>query len=178
MTVSWRGGLVVWVAALMVSGCSVVGSGSSPEEELRSRPSYEQAGREYLVMLEAMRAEISAAVPSLRWKTEKSYEDETRAGCAEPYAGLNGTTGFFDTGDATGAVPDADWPAVVEIVTRIGAEHGFTQIVTLVDQPGHHVVNLYDGYESRIRMGTKVGTTLAVFGACFLEESVRASSSG
>lgn len=182
-----RGGAWRWHRAMgglvlvgLLTGCAGSGLGGlmSPEQQLRSRPSFEHAGREYIAMLDEMRRGLSEVVPSLTWRTAGAAEDLGKAGCREPFAGIDGSiSGYYDTGAALGGISDADWPRAVAVVTEIGKRYGFVTIVNLGNKPGNHVISVSDGRGAKIEFGSIVDTTLAVFGACFLEESVLRSGS-
>ncbi len=150
----------------------------TPEEQLRARPSFEQLEREYLAMLDEMRAALSGVVPALRWRTPRS---SVRGGslCREPFTTVDGAAiGDYDSGSALGNVPDADWPRAVQVVAGIAARHGLTQLTPLTDRPGDHVVNISGPWGQSLEFGTAVDTTLAVFGPCLLHASARPGASG
>lgn len=148
----------------------------SPEEELRARPSFEQASREYLAMLDEMRQALSTIVPTLEWKTPGATQDKATAGCHKPFGDVKGsTTGYYDTGGGRGGVPDEYWPQALQTVTEIAKRHGFTEVITVVDKPGHHVVDLYDNREATLQFLTEVNTIIGINGACFLKEEARTS---
>jgi len=54
-------------ATLALTGCTLTGGGLTPLEQLRARPTFEQATAGYVQMLTEMRAALTALVPTLRW---------------------------------------------------------------------------------------------------------------
>ncbi|MGL5862559.1 MAG: LppA family lipoprotein [Phycicoccus sp.] len=79
-------------------------------------------------------------------------------------------------GAATGSIDDATWPGVFDTIRAIVAEDGFTELTVLQDKPGHHVISIRDPRtDATIQLGTKIGTTLSISGACFLPEAARRS---
>jgi len=99
----------------------------TPEQKLLARPTFEQASREYLVMLTEMRTAISRIAPNLQWEKDPFQDGESL--CERPYTKIKGAThGIFSSGDAQGAIADADWPAVVTAVSGIAAQYRFTRV--------------------------------------------------
>lgn len=142
----------------------------TPEEQLRVRPSFETAAADYITMLDEMRTELSRLVPTLEWDTAGSAQ-EGSALCREPFTDIEpALVGGFTSGSATGSIPDQTWPAALKTLTEIAARYGFTDVVVIVDKPGHHVVSFYDEYVAEVQLGTKLDTTLDVYGACFIAE--------
>jgi hypothetical protein len=143
----------------------------TPQEQLRTRPTFETAQDGYLRMLTDMRTALSAQVATLAWSDDAPSREDT-ALCREPFTKVQGaTSAIYTSGDATGAVPDADWPQALSAVAEIAKDHGFTRVVTVVDKPGKHVVSIYDDYAAEVMFGTEVNTGLGVFGACFIAEA-------
>lgn len=68
------------------------------------------------------------------------------------------------------------WVPVSQTVIDIAARHGFTEVVRLVDKPGHHVMSISDSYGSSVELGTMLGTTLTLYGGCFLNEPAHSTS--
>ena len=142
----------------------------TPEEQLRTRPSFAAAQDGYLSMLADMRRTLSDELPALVWRTEAPQREDT-ALCKEPFTKVAGaTSAIYSSGHATGAVPDADWPKALSAVEEIAKNNGFTRVVTVVDRPGKHVVSIYDDYAAEVMFSTEVNTVLGVFGACFLTD--------
>jgi hypothetical protein len=148
----------------------------NPEEQLRARPSFEQATADYLAMLDQMRTAISGIVPTLHWKTARSFQDGS-AFCGEPFTDVPGTsTAAYDAGVGEGGIPDADWPRVEQAVIEIAKKHGFTTVTPLVSKTGDHVLDIHGPWGARLELGSEVNTVLGIFGACFLHENARNGS--
>jgi hypothetical protein len=168
-----RAGLAGALAALTPVACTAIGGGPSitPQEQLRTRPSFETAQDGYLRMLTDMRTALSAQVATLAWIDDAPSRDGL-AGCKKPFDAVSGAqSAVFTSGSARGAIPDTDWPSALSAVTQIAACHGFTKVVTVVDKPGNHVMSIYDDYAAEVMFGTEVNTVLDVFGACFIAEA-------
>ncbi len=160
------------LAAVALVSCTPTQGGPSmtPEEQLRARPSFAQAERDYLGMLSEMRTALSGTDPSLRWR-EDAPSREGRAGCGAPFDVVaDAESANYTSGHAAGAIPDDLWPAALGEVERIASSHGFTRTVTVVDEPGNHVVSIYDEYAAEVTFGTRVNTVLGVIGGCFLTD--------
>lgn len=148
----------------------------SPEEELRARPSFEQAGREYVTMLDEMRADLSRVAPGLVWKTPGSAQKGSSL-CGKPFSDIDGVqSAAYDSGDATGPIPDAAWPAAVDALKAVGQRYGFVTVTPIVDVPGRHEVAVHDGRGASVELGTQKNTTLVVLGACFLTEKAKGTT--
>ena len=159
-------------AALTLAACTHTGEGTSmtPQEQLRDRPSFEVAEQQYLAMLGDMRTALSAQVSTLTWLTDAPSRDGL-AGCKKPFDTVTGAqSAIFTSGSARGAIPDAQWPAALSAVTEIASSHGFARVVTVVDEPGNHVVSIYDDAAAEVSFGTQANTVLDVYGACFLTQ--------
>ena len=144
----------------------------TPEQKLLARPTFEQASREYLVMLTEMRTAISRIAPNLQWEKDPFQDGESL--CERPYTKIKGAThGIFSSGDAQGAIADADWPAVVTAVSGIAAQYRFTRVQGLVDKPGNHRLVMHDSWGGTVEMGSIIDSSLVVYSPCLLTESAR-----
>jgi len=178
-SVARRASAVLTAAGLLlVAACSTDPGGSTtPEDQLRARPGFEQVGSEYLAMLAEMRTALSAIVPVLQWRTAAPAE-RGRAVCRPPFTDVQGTDAAgYTSGNATGSIPDADWPAAVRTVTEIAGRHGFTTVNALTDRPGNHAVAVLGTWGQSVELGTAEATTLAVFGPCLLHAAAHPSTS-
>ena len=150
----------------------------TPEEQLRARPTFEQAEREYLAMLQEMRTALSAVVPALRWRRDTPRQSD-RAACRPPFTDVRGAdAGTYDSGDAFGAIPDADWLRARQAVTDIAARHGFTTLNELTAKPGNHVIDVIGSWGQTVQLGTAENTTLVVLGPCLLHEDGHPTATG
>jgi hypothetical protein len=166
--------------SLALSGCAGLTSGArmTLEEQLRSRPTFEQAGRDYLAMLDEMRQALSALVPTLKWTPSRSTQDGTSA-CSAPFTDVPGSDrANYVAGTGEGNIPDQDWPRAAQALKDIARRHGFTTAVGVVDstaqpdRPAHRVLDIYDEHrDGSVEFGSLYNTTLTVYGACFLHEA-------
>ncbi|MGL4175571.1 MAG: LppA family lipoprotein [Dermatophilaceae bacterium] len=176
--------LAVVVLALTSGGC--VTRTDDPEgnvdtrNELMTRPSFEQAEAEYLDLLARVRAVIDQRAPQLEWVEPEPSRAE-RGGCGRPFHLLyDAESGIYRAGGeyATGAIDDTTWPGLLDAVLDLLATEGFTRPILLQEKPGDHEVSIRDpSADARIQLGTKVGTTLTLYGACHLPEAARRSPS-
>jgi hypothetical protein len=112
----------------------------------------------------------STAAPHLPWDKPRPVRDG-RSMCAQPFTDVPGTdSAAYLGGPAWGNIPDDVWAPVSQTVIGIAARHGFTEVIRLVDKPGHHVMEIYDSYGSHVSLATRLGTSLTLYGGCFLNE--------
>ncbi|MGL4176555.1 MAG: LppA family lipoprotein, partial [Dermatophilaceae bacterium] len=146
--------------------------------ELMSRPSFEQAEKTYLNLLTRVRAVIDQRAPHLQWAQPAPSRADLGT-CGAPFEMiLDAETGIYDAGGrgATGAIDDATWPGLLDAIRAVAKEDGFTRLVVIRDSPGAHNIELGDPRTgARITIGTEVGTSLALYGACFLPDAARQS---
>ena len=144
---------------------------SDPEAILRTRPSFEDAQRQYRVAVQDWATQIAASSPGL---TSRVKEDSW-GGCTGDYANTPGVHAFiyvvFD-----GAIPDATWPSALEVVRRGAAQLGATDVTTTVDRPGDHDV-IFSGNDGiTVEFGTKAAGVLSAKSDCRLRRADMAQS--
>ncbi|MGG5259069.1 LppA family lipoprotein [Phycicoccus avicenniae] len=163
----------VLTALTVLTGCSTMpGAAPDPREQLAQRPTFEAAERGYLDLLAELKRILDERVPGLEWQSEGPAE-RSRGGCGEPFDRVDGAENAnYSVGrGAMGAVPDAQWQPTVDALRVPLGEQGFTQVTVLQDEPGAHEVSIGDPHTgARVVFGTKVGTILTLYGACFLRE--------
>lgn len=161
--------MAVIVALLLVSACG--GSGSDKEEvPMGERPSMETVLAEY----EAMRVEIVeglvAQLGPRSWNVSANSPEFGTAGCKDSdvgeiaFPGLVSMRGSWDAGDLD---------QVAQIVQGIGREHGFTDVVTLIDKPGDIKFDGYDRFGGQDSFGSAKNTVLGVMTGCHVWEGER-----
>jgi hypothetical protein len=147
-----------------------------PLQQLRARPTFEQAEHDYLALLDQIRAAVSAAVPSLIWQSPKAIRFG-QAMCAAPYTDIPGTNNAdYDGGYTKGNIPDDVWPTLSRTVIDLAAQHGFTHVIPLVDKPGRHTLVIWDDHDAHLELGTLAAATLTLFGGCFLTAAAHPST--
>lgn len=153
----------------------------TPEEQLRARPTFEQAGQNYITTLQEMQRTISTLVPGLTWAGPPPGLKSGGSFCEAPYTDVPGArSGDYLAGAGDKPFPDESWPQISTALTDIARRHGFTKVTMKVDQPGRHEVEIADQYGASVTFGSIGSTSVAVFGACFLDAAHHAqpSSSG
>jgi Lipoprotein confined to pathogenic Mycobacterium len=161
--------------ALTAAGCTTDGpggiTGASPVDllnELKTRPSYEESATSYITMLDEVRSAVSEFAPNVKWRTAKSVEFDYGP-CAPPYTKIRqASSGDFTSGGAEGGIPDAVWPQVKQAVVAIAGRHGFTDVLTLKDKPGDHMLVIHDKWNASLELGSLEGTSLSLYGPCLL----------
>jgi Lipoprotein confined to pathogenic Mycobacterium len=161
--------------ALTAAGCTSNGpggiTGASPVDllnELKTRPSYEESATSYITMLDEVRSAVSEFAPNVKWRTAKSIEFNYGF-CEPPYADVpDAQSGEFTSGGAEGGIPDAVWPQVKQAVVAIAGRHGFTDVLTLKDKPGDHMLVIHDKWNASLELGSLEGTSLSLYGPCLL----------
>ena len=151
------------------------------EEQLRARPTFEQASQDYVALLTEITAAITAVSPTVKWPGTPPQPGPSA--CAAPFTKVTGASqAEFDflsaNGGSTGvaAIPDADWPRVRTTFTDIAKKHGFTTVKLDIDKPGRHELTLGDQYGASVQLGTIEGTSLGLSGACFLDAAHHSAS--
>jgi hypothetical protein len=155
----------VVIALALLAGCASP-DGAAPSE-LRSRPSLEATVARYDRMLVRLRDGIDAVLGPRPWRVQKAAD--VNACGAEPTAGRTqyGPRWVFD-----GAVPDADWPRVRDLVIAVTSEYGFTDGGAAGDQPGGHTLARRDPVlQASYTLDTAVDTVMAVRSGCHLPEA-------
>ena len=160
------------ISMLLLVGCGDGQGGSSvdAQAELEKRRTYAQAKADNLGLLSEVRTALSGVVPQLEWLTPEPLLDG-ESGCVEPqFESISGAShATFDSGGAKGAIGDAEWPKAWAAVQEVAAKQGFGKPNVLIDQPGHHVVSLYDEDGAELSINTKVNTAVSLYGACHLK---------
>lgn len=142
-----------------------------PREQLAQRPTFEEAEKRYLALLADLRDIVDAQQPGLRWNEAEPVRSD-RGGCGAPFDRVDGAkNGNYTFDGAEGAVEDANWTKAVDAMKAPLAAQGFTEVTVLQDEPGAHEISVGDpATGARVVFGTKAGTILTLYGACFLLE--------
>lgn len=135
--------------------------------DMQARPNIDQITERYDEMRAAIRERLASEVGLAPWVKDDEF---SRAGCRD-FPAVDQK--FKESrGLALWAlesnIPDEKWPIAVRIVTEIAAGYGFGNLITVVDQPGHHQISLSDQYGGELRLGTRVHSTLAGRTGCHL----------
>jgi len=162
---------VVIMTMTGLTGCGGAKGGSDMDgrSELEGRARYAEALAADLALLDELRVVLSAKAPGLSWKLPKS-KLETETSCGEPeFEDLDGSVALLTAGGAKGAITDEEWPAAYKAFLDVAGRRGFGDPNVLADQPGKHVISIYDKEGAELSLGTEVGTTLSFYGACHLK---------
>lgn len=124
---------------------------SAAEERMRSWPSLEKTEGVVATVVQQIADAAAAIAPTLRWE---SVDARSQGGCRVPYAKTAGVSVFLPDMVSDTPIPDADWPAVLQVARRIAAENGITEIEVRVDKPGDHDVRLYTEDGNEIHLAT------------------------
>ncbi|XKG26146.1 LppA family lipoprotein [Phycicoccus jejuensis] len=172
---AWRRGATVLAAVALAAtaGCSSTtstGGSMDPREQLAQRPTFEEAEKGYLALLVELRDTIDAQAPGLEWQADAPSQ-RSRSVCSAPFDSVEGAENAnYSIGrGAKGVVPDERWQATVDAMLVPLREQGFSEVTVLQDEPGAHQVSAGDpATGARVEFGTKAGTVLTLYGACFL----------
>lgn len=161
------------VLLLSFSGCAGARGGSDTDgrSELEGRARYAEALAADLALLDELRVALSAKAPGLSWRLPKSnLETETSCGETEfEGLGAEASRALLTAGGARGAITDEEWPAAYKAFLEVAGKRGFGDPNVLADQPGKHVVSIYDKEGAEVSLGTEIGTSLSFYGACHLK---------
>lgn len=169
---------VALAAVTALTGCSTTGDTMDAREQLAQRPSFEQAEQGYLALLADLKRIVDEKAPGLDWPSDQPAQ-RSRGGCSAPFDRVEGAENAnYSIGrGAHGAVGDAVWQQTVDALLVPLTAQGFTEVTVLQDQPGAHEISVGDpDTGARVVFGTKVGTVLSLYGACFLHEGSPAGS--
>ncbi len=174
----WAAGFAagLCVAALVMTGCDDVNKDSykpssldetaRAAEVLAGLPSLEETEPTITAAIEKIAAGASAVDPRLQWTWQNG---RSQAGCAPPFEQTAGQLVYVaDYVSNSAPIQDQDWPRIYELARATASSIGATQVEVLEDEPGHHVVRLYNETGTAIRLGTKVAASLAGETGCRL----------
>lgn len=135
--------------------------GADPEAALRTRPSFEDAQRQYRAAVQDWATQIASMSRGLTWRVK----EDSWGGCTGEYADTPGVHAYiyvvFD-----GPIPDAAWPSALDVVQRGAARLGATEVTTTVDRPGDHDVIFSGNGSVTVEFGTKVSGVLSAKSDC------------
>jgi hypothetical protein len=167
-----RRAIVLLVVAVLVGGCGPQksndeGTTMATEQNLRDKPSFEEAQAEYRTALQAMAQRIAELTPGTSW----AFSDQTPwLACSGDYIGTDAKHAYFSA-NFEQPIPDAVWSQALRIVTDGAAEFGASELSTFKDEPGDHDVAIAgpDGVE--FKLGTKKKASLTAQSDCRLSEA-------
>ena len=140
--------------------------GADPEAILRTRPSFEDAQRQYRATVQDWATQIAASSPGLTWRVK----EDSWGGCTGEYANTPGVHAYiyvvFD-----GPIPDAVWPPALDVVQRGATQLGATDVTATVDRPGDHNVIVSGNDGITVEFGTKVAGVLSAKSDCRLRQA-------
>ena len=141
--------------------------GADSEAILRTRPSFDDAQRQYRVAVQDWATQIASTSPGLTWQVK----EDGWGGCTGEYAHTPGVHAFiyvvFD-----GPIPDAAWPSALDVVQRGATQLGATDVTAAVDRAGDHDVIVSGSNDgSTVEFGTKVAGVLSAKSDCRLRRA-------
>lgn len=155
-----------WRAASRLAATTVVlaaltGCGSSTEEKttMTSPVPISAAEQEYREMLRQVQDALTTDHGVGSWRRHR--EELTGFVCDDDAGvGISLNLGSAD------AIDEAHWPAALDTVQRVVAEHGFTELEAVVDEPGDHSVRITNPEGGYVTFGTEQATVLTVLSGC------------
>ncbi|TQK31778.1 LppA family lipoprotein [Arthrobacter sp. SLBN-53] len=151
-----------------VNGGAVTTSAESgdPEATMRTRPSFEDAQRQYRATVEDWATQIASTSTGLTWRVK----EDSWGGCTGEYADTPGVHAFiyvvFD-----GPIPDTTWPSALDVVRRGAAQLGATDVTATVNRPDDHNV-IFSGNDGiTVEFGTKAAGVLSAKSDCRLRQA-------
>lgn len=136
-------------------------------DELRSRPSYDEAGRGYQQLLTRVRAALAEVAPGVAWDTATPARGSETL-CRAPFDDVEGARAANYATGGGGAIPDEDWPRAVRAVQEVVAPEGYGEPEVQADEPGRHAVSFYGPYREELLLTGQRSTSVTVLGGCFL----------
>jgi Lipoprotein confined to pathogenic Mycobacterium len=113
------------VAVLLVScGTNASDRSFKPFGELMRRPDIDQATQRYQQMYSAVRAQLTAAFPSLRW-VQVDQLGSSECGAGFPGLGADGEARTLPNWSASVAVPGGQWDRAVGVAEWVVRGYGF-----------------------------------------------------
>lgn len=143
-------------------------------EELRARPSVEDAAAELEAFLAEVRGRMESRLGLGGWT---KFTEGSRSGC-----GLNLGTAFerrsVPSWKRTGPIPDADWPRVLEIVTAVGERYGFGPPRVVLARPGQYDATAFSAIEASFNVAGDVNTAVGARTGCHPTAAALAERAG
>ncbi|MFI2842335.1 LppA family lipoprotein [Mycolicibacterium sp. PDY-3] len=137
-----------------------------PEAALRTRPSFEDAQRQYRAAVQDWATQIASMSPGLTWRVK----EDSWGGCTGDYASTPGVHAYIYVVFG-GPIPDAAWPSALDVVQRGAAQLDATDATTTVDRPGDHDV-IFSGNDGiTVEFGTKAAGVLSAKSDCRLRQA-------
>lgn len=157
--------VMVLFGVLLVSACGV--GGNEMEVPMGERPSMEAVLADYeamrVEMIEALRSELGER----QWNVSANSPTFTTSGCDGSDVG---ETAFLENLSMRGSWDAGDLDRVAQIVQDIGREHGFTEIVTVIDKPGDIKFGAYDLFGGQYSFISAKNTVLSLITGCHVWE--------
>ncbi|MGW0056550.1 LppA family lipoprotein [Nocardia nova] len=182
---NWRGGRLLWVAAVVVMAIfSTTGCGMSDNPYEKTGPAESQKAEARLAQLptlEATEAQLRAAVtelatyvsslvPGLTWQW---VDDRSLESCDRPYDQTRGSKVKLQNyiSHPTG-IPDTVWPQVLDRARQLVAPLGATGTEVFADESGNHTVRLYSPESTMLFIGTR-GAVISANTGCRLPAAIK-----
>ncbi|MDV7243069.1 MULTISPECIES: LppA family lipoprotein [Rhodococcus] len=124
---------------------------AAAEGRMRQWPPLEDTEATVASVVRQIADAAATIVPTLRWV---SAGERTQGSCPAPFASTAGMSVFLPDMYSTSPIPDAEWPAVLQVARDIASVHGLADIEVRADRPGDHNVRLHSGDGNEIRLGT------------------------
>ncbi|WP_158605463.1 LppA family lipoprotein [Amycolatopsis panacis] len=141
--------------------------------KLMKRPDIDQAMATYDEMYGKLRSQLTATVPSLKWR---QTDDVSGSGCGNNFPAVNADLRTYDAVErglpnwvAEGKIPDEQWEAAQKVADTLLRFYGFDSgPVVVKNQPSDHYVTFHAPDGSEVTFGTAVNTGLTVRIGCHL----------
>lgn len=168
------------LAAIAVVCATVVGCDSSsdggrqlsPEEvtalenQLRAKPPFEVAQRQYRDAATQMANQIAALVPGTTW----TFTQDTWMTCAGDYVRTRGKEAYFMV-QFSSPIPDDKWGQAVEIVKNATTQFGATDFGVMKDKPTDHDVYFSGPNGVEFKLGTQKAAVLTAKADCRISQA-------
>jgi Lipoprotein confined to pathogenic Mycobacterium len=164
------------LAATMLAGCGgghrdggdVTEDVPALEAQLRAKPPFEDAQRDYEAALSQTADAIAAMVPGMTWH----FEENSWRGCTGELVQTRGVHVYLLI-VMTGTIRDDRWPMALQTLKTTAARFGATEPAVLFDKPGDRDVFIKGSDGVEFQLGTKVDTILTAKSDCRMRQNER-----
>jgi hypothetical protein len=161
------------VAVVVTGGCDRSESVKDVERikiriaELRSQPSLEETEQQMNDIVRQITEAATAIVPTMSWATNKNRE-RSQGTCGQEYRDTGGLNVFLPQIGAGQAIPEKNWPEVLQSAREIARQAGITEMQVLADVPGNRDIRLYGENGNAIMIGYLTASVISARTGCRL----------